>query len=355
MKHPSAQNWIERFNNSNLVRYLLLFALGWAIVQMLAYFETVIIVFSMAAILAFLLHYPVQRLQRFLPHNWSVIIVFLASLAVFIGLAATLGISILAQGQQLVEKAPEFLDYLTAWTTGIENWLRLRNLQLDLAAIEEQVREQALAGLGMSLSLFQQVITSVFNLIIIAVVAFFMLLDGARLWRLFLRLFPRNLREHLTEAVQRNFLGFFGGRLILSIFLAISDFIAFLIFGVPYPLILAVFVGLFDLIPGIGATIGIFLVALIILPQGVWLSLKVLVACILIEQIQENLLMPRIMKDSININPVVMFLALLVGGQIAGLFGVFLSIPITGTLISLFEVEEMKGESPVPVGSRVGE
>jgi hypothetical protein len=148
----------------------------------------------------------------------------------------------------------------------------------------------------------------------------------------------------LTETIQQSFLGFFWGRLILSVFFGVSAFIIFLILQVPYALVLAAIAGVFDLIPGIGATLGISLVALILLPQGFWLSLKVLVSCILLQQVEENLLMPRIMQGSININPVVMFFALLVGARIAGLLGIFLSIPIAGVIVSLFEIDEMKGE-----------
>ncbi|HEY9735270.1 MAG TPA: AI-2E family transporter, partial [Trichocoleus sp.] len=103
--------------------------------------------------------------------------------------------------------------------------------------------------------------------------------------------------------------------------------------------------GVFDLIPGIGATLGISLVCLISLPQGILLSLKVLVGCVLLQQVEENLLMPRIMQGSINMNPVVMFFALLVGARVAGLVGVFLSIPIAGVLISLLDLEALRGEA----------
>jgi predicted PurR-regulated permease PerM len=114
--------------------------------------------------------------------------------------------------------------------------------------------------------------------------------------------------------------------------------------NIPYALVLAATAGLFDLIPGIGATIGISLICLIILPQGILLSIKVLIGCILLQQVEENLLMPRIMQGSINMNPVIMFFALLVGARVAGLVGVFLSIPIAGVLISLLDVDEMHGE-----------
>lgn len=346
MSSSPASHWFDRLNNSRLVRYLLLFALGWAIVQVLAYFETVIVIFSIAAILAFLLNYPVKWIQRFLPRGWAVGIVFLSTLALFIGLAATLGISILSQAQQLLDKAPDLLNYTLSWVETLEGWLRERNLQLDTNAITTQLREQTWLGIGKSFALFQQVLASVLDMIIIAVVAFFMLLDGARLWRLFLSLFPDALQNKLATSVRRNFLGFFWGRLILSIFFGVSAFIVFLVLQVPFPLVLAAIAGVFDLIPGIGATLGISLVCLIILPQGILLSLKVLVGCILLQQVEENILMPRIMQGAVNINPVVMFFALLVGAKVAGLFGVFLSIPITGTLVNLFEIDEMKGEAP---------
>jgi predicted PurR-regulated permease PerM len=139
-------------------------------------------------------------------------------------------------------------------------------------------------------------------------------------------------------------LGFFWGRLLLSIFFGFSAFLVFILLGIPYALVLAAIAGVFDLIPGIGATIGITLVCLIILPQGILLSLKVLVGCIVLQQIEENLLMPRIMQGSVNMNPVIMFLALLIGARIAGLVGVFLSIPIAGMLIGLLDVDEMRGE-----------
>jgi predicted PurR-regulated permease PerM len=132
--------------------------------------------------------------------------------------------------------------------------------------------------------------------------------------------------------------------LLLSLFFGVSVFIVFLILQLPYAVALAAIAGVFDLIPGIGATIGISLVCLIILPQGIWQAVQVLVGCVLLQQVEENLLMPRIMQGSINMNPVFMFFALLVGAQIAGLVGVFLSIPIAGVLISLFEIEEMQGK-----------
>jgi predicted PurR-regulated permease PerM len=74
------------------------------------------------------------------------------------------------------------------------------------------------------------------------------------------------------------------------------------------------------------------------------LAIQVVAACIVLQQLQDNLISPRIMQNSLNINPVVVFFALLVGARVAGLLGIFISIPITGVIVSLFEIDEMKAE-----------
>ncbi|MEB3337645.1 MAG: AI-2E family transporter [Leptolyngbyaceae bacterium] len=334
-------------NNTRLIRYLLLLALGWAIAQVLAYFETVLIIFIFAAISAFLLNYPVKFVSRFMSRQFAVVIVFLVTLLILGGLAATIGLAAISQAQQLLGQAPQFLESAIALLENLQSFLQRRNITVDFSLFEAQLREQALSFVGMGFATIQNAFFSFIDLILIAVVSFFMLLDGRRLWNLIMKLFPSRLQPDLTRAIQKNFLGFFWGRLLLSIFFGVSAFLVFILLNIPYALVMAAIAGVFDLIPGIGATIGISLVCLIILPQGILLSLKVLVSCILLQQIEENLLMPRIMQGSINMNPVIMFLALLVGAQIAGLVGVFLSIPIAGVLISLLGVEEMRGEQAV--------
>ncbi len=337
------QLWIQ-LNSAKLVRYLLLFALAWVIVQVLAYFETVLVIFIFAAILAFLLNYPVRWASQFVPHWAAVMLVFLLSLLLVGGLIATLGLTLISQAQQLLAQVPQLFNFALELLENLQSLLTRWNLNVDFSAVEAQLREQALSTIGVGFTTLQSVLLNFVDLILIAVVAFFMLLDGKRLWKLVVRIFPRHLQDDLTVAIQKNFLGFFWGRLLLSIFFGVSAFLVFILLNIPYALVMATIAGVFDLIPGIGATLGISLVCLIILPQGILLSFKVLVGCILLQQVEENLLMPRIMQGSINMNPVVMFFALLVGARVAGLVGVFLSIPVAGVLISLLDVDEMRGE-----------
>ncbi|MGF1588395.1 MAG: AI-2E family transporter [Pleurocapsa sp.] len=332
-----------KLNNNQLVRYLLIFALGWVLVQVIAYFETVLIIFVFAAILAFLLNYPVTWVSRFIPRWLAVIIVFLLALLSLGTLTATVGLTIVSQIQQILEQAPRLLDSAIALLKNLP-FVQSENMTIDVNTFTEQLREQALNVFTTGLTTIQNLLLSLLDLVLIIIVAFFMLLDGKPLWNFALRVVPPHLRSDLTVSIAKNFLGFFWGRLLLSIFFGVSAFLVFILLGVPYALALAAIAGVFDLIPGIGATLGIGLISLIILPQGILLSLKVLVGCIVLQQVEENLLMPRIMQGSINMNPVVMFLALLIGARVAGLVGVFLSIPIAGVLISLLDIDEMRSK-----------
>lgn len=335
----------HQLNNLALIRFLLFFASGWALLQLLAYFETVIVVFTAAALVAFLLSYPVRTLERFVPRGLAVILVFLLSVVLLVGLTVTVGVTLLSQGQQLIDSMTDFLNALAPLSARVEAFLRERNFQVNLRVVEEQLRNQALAGVVASVTVVQVFLTNLVNLILILVVAFFMLLDGGRLWQLILKFVPLHLQRRLVRTIERNFLGFFQAQILLMLFLTTASFAIFLILNVKFALILAVLIGLFDLIPGIGATLGISFVCFIVLSQSVWLALKVLASCIILQQIQDNFIQPRLLQNSLNLNPVVVFFALLVGARAAGLLGIFLAVPMAGVIVNWFEIEEMKGEA----------
>lgn len=160
MSGLDANNLWNRLNNLALVRFLLLVASGWAIVQLLAYFEPVIVIFTFATILAFLLSYPVQWLRRFLPHGIAVVVVFLLSIVILGGLTITVGLTVLSQGQQLIDSVTGFLNSLIPFIERVEEFFRNRNLQIDLSALEEQLRNQAISLLVNSLNIFQSFLSN---------------------------------------------------------------------------------------------------------------------------------------------------------------------------------------------------
>ncbi|MGB7487029.1 MAG: AI-2E family transporter [Phormidesmis sp.] len=332
-------------STSSLLRYLLLFACSWAAVELLEYFEIVVVIFTLSTILAFLLSHPVRWLNRWISHSVAVAVVFMVAMTVIVGIVTTIGLAVVSQGQPLIDNLTDFLTSLTPRIEALEKSLQRWDLQIDLQSLGAQLRDQTVGLLGAGLGLLQALLNNFLHSILIAVVTYFMLLDGDRIWNWLIQKAPEAQRQKITATVQESLLGFFWGRLLLSIFFGISTFVVFLLFKVPYALTLAVVAGLFDLIPGIGATIGIGLVCLFLFSQSALLAVQAAVVCVILQQVEENILLPRIMRDSLNINPVVMFFALIVGARIAGVLGIFLSIPVASIIISLLDIEEMKGSN----------
>jgi predicted PurR-regulated permease PerM len=106
----------------------------------------------------------------------------------------------------------------------------------------------------------------------------------------------------------------------------------FLIMEVPFALVFALLIGLAELIPFIGATLGIGLVTVLVMLTSFWLAIRVAAAAIIMQQIKDNLLAPRLMGQFTGLNPIWIFIALLVGVHIAGLFGAVVAVPIAGTI-----------------------
>jgi len=105
-----------------------------------------------------------------------------------------------------------------------------------------------------------------------------------------------------------------------------------LIMEVPFALLFALLIGIGELIPFIGATLGIGLVTLLVMLNNFWLAIRVAIAAIVMQQIKDNILAPRLMGEFIGLNPILIFVALLVGFKVAGVLGVIIAVPLAGTI-----------------------
>ena len=338
------QSLWSRISTNELVRFLLFFACGWAFVALIQYFEYVIFVFAFSAILALLLNYPVRYLERFVKRRVALGLVIASSLITIIVLSIAIGLTLTDQVQQLAMLLLQTLNTSNNPLDQVQSVLAARNISLNLNAIEAQVRNAFVVGLNWAVSSLPFLLQNYVTSIIVLVVAFFMLIDGAKLWRLILKLVPTQHRDRVSTVVQRNFVGFIRGQLLISSLLSVATFFVFVLLQIPFPFLLAVTIGILDVIPGIGATLGVTFVCLIILVQSGWVeALKVLAICVVLQQLQDNLVSPRVMQSTVHLNPIVVFFALLVGTRVSGLLGIFLAVPIAGVIVSLLEIEEAQG------------
>lgn len=337
-----------------LITCLLLLVAGSLALNAISYVGEIVSILITSALLAFLLNYPVAKLQKFLPRGIAAALVYLAAAIIVAFIGLTIVPPVFNQGRQLAVNFPQILESGGQQLAEFQMWSEANNLPFDVGILQQQLsakaQEQAQAIASTSLGLLLGTFNWVLDLILILVIAFYMLLDGERVWDSFTSVVSPKVQYVLTESLERNLQGFISGQLLLGLFMASILTPAFWILGVPFFLLFAVFIGAMEAIPFIGATLGIGTVTIIVAFQDWWLALRLLAVAVALQQVKDNLVTPRIMGNITGLSPVIIFTALLLGARIGGLLGVILAIPLTGVLKSIAEVL-LNPELPPQTGS----
>jgi predicted PurR-regulated permease PerM len=326
-----------------LVTWILMVISGWLALQVGRLFGHLLATILTAAVLAFLLNYPVQALQRYRVNRVvAVALVFALSvvLLVLVGIAV---VPLLAkQVVQLGARIPEWVDTLQHWLGQISLWAAERNINLGqpelvntlLSRLQAGAEKIASQSLDILLGTFNQVV----DLVLVLVLAFYMLLYGGQFWQGLLSLFPKPWGPRIGEALVLSFQNFLISQLVLGFMMALMLVPVFGLLRVPFGLLFGLLIGLLEVIPLVGGFIGIGAAAVLLAFQDIWLSLKVVLVSLIVQQIKDRVIAPRLMGELIGLNPVWILIALLAGAQLGGILGVIVAIPLSSVVKSLYEV-----------------
>jgi predicted PurR-regulated permease PerM len=202
---------------------------------------------------------------------------------------------------------------------------------LDLSALAERFSSVLGKLLPAAGSATADVVTS---LLLIA----YLILDGAALCRRALARIPAGPRERLDHALTRSahrMRGWLTGQVMLMAILAISSGLTFGLMGLPYFYLLAVFAGAANLVPLLGPLATVVVAGVVAATQSSWDVLGVIVFYLVYQQVENAFLTPRIMKAQVELSPVIVIVALLVGGELAGIAGALVAVP-SAVLVSEF-------------------
>ena len=325
-----------------LVTWLLVLVTGWATLSALSYVGELLSIFITAGLIAFLLNYAVSSLQPFLPRSVAAIVVYLAAGFGVVFIALTLVPPVFNQARLFVTNLPSLLDGAQQQLVIFQSWSAERNLPFDVRILATQlltrVQTQAEAIASTGLGLVVNTVNWVLDLILVLVISFYMVIDGKRVWMSITSIFSPEIRPKWTEALQRNLQRFVSGQLLLGLFMAVTLTLTFWALRVPFFLLFAIFIGFMEVIPFIGATLGIATVAIVVAFIDWWLALQVLAVGVALQQVKDNLIAPRIMGNLTGLSPVTIFVALLLGAKLGGILGVVLAIPLTGVGKSISEI-----------------
>lgn len=317
---------ISYFSHNQFITALLIISIAWFLIEIKAILMVLFVSFILMTAIMPIVHY---LNKKGLPHILSVSITYLVLIAGIILLILPLAPFFTHQIQSLINNFP----------TIFENATKAIGVKIDYSNVNSTI-SNFLQSIGQNIILITgRIFGGILSIFTVLVVSFYLLIYHDRFEKLFISLSPSEMRDQVRE-VFKNIEIMMGhwarGQLTLSFFITIITWIFLTLIGVEYALPLAFLAGLLEIVPTIGpiiASIPAILVALTVSPA---LALAVAVGYIVIQAIENNILVPKVMQAAVGLNPVVIIMAILVGGSLLGIWGALLSIPFLTILTIIF-------------------
>ena len=283
--------------------------------------------------------WPVVRtLRKFkVPNALAVLLSILGFFAVVIGVFWAIAPSAVSQGRNLISQANDGVQQVQEWLQGPPLNLQESQFNEALEKATQWIQEQSgvlaseLAAAGTA------TVSATATFVVMLVLTFFFLKDGERFLPTVRRVTGRRVGWHLTEVLTRcwNTLGgFIRTQAIVSFIDAFFIGVGLIILGVPLAGALAVLTFFAGFIPMVGAfAAGTISVLIALVANGLTNALLVLGLILLVQQLEGNILQPVLQSRAMNVHPVVILLAVTVGGTLFGIIGAFLAVPVAAMIM----------------------
>lgn len=311
----------------------------WGLLQVLWITRQVITWILIAVFFALALNPAVEWLQRrgIRRRGYAVAIACLAVLAAF-GLAGWLVIPpLIDQVNDFVRQVPDYIEDLTKGR-GKLGFLETKYHIVERVreAVEKEDAAKRIFGLsGTAISVTKGVLTIVAATITIVALTVFLLLEGPTWTERIYSLFPpetqprwRAVGRDIAKAVG----GYVTGNLLISVIAGVSSGIVLWIMGVPFVLALGLLVAILDLVPLVGATIAAVVISTVSFIDSLTAGIVVLVFFVVYQQVENHVLQPLIYGRTVQLSPLTVLVAVLVGASLAGVLGALGAIPIAGAI-----------------------
>jgi predicted PurR-regulated permease PerM len=278
--------------------------------------------------------------RRGIPRATGIIIIYILIAALVIGFLAMILPLLADQATEISRTLPEYYSGLRSGLINSENRL-LQNIgwrlpsQIAVLTSRGPDTEEMVDQVGQTLLYTDLVLRSILGTLVVFLLAYYWTQEGNFILRALLRIAPAQRKKSIREFLQLAEMklgGYVRGQGILCLAVGVTAFIAYALIGLPYTLVLAVFAGVMEMVPIFGPALGAvpaLLVALSIDPsKAIW----VVVATGVIQLLENAVLVPRIMKHSMGVNPIIVLLSLIAFGSVFGFIGALLALPLAAII-----------------------
>lgn len=312
------------------VRAVIAFLVAYALLHFFTQVLGALVLIALSLILAAVLVPLVAWLERHrVPRGLAALIGIAVVVIIILALLGLVIPPLVIQGIQLANTLPELLDL---WRHTLERYPEVLS---SLEGIVNRVREDPGAVFTGILRFGVGAATTVFGGILLLTLTLYFLIDRTRVHGAVIRQVPAAYRERaeLTlRGVASMCRAYFVGQLVLSALFAIVTFILLTVLGAPFAAIIAALAFFLDAIPNIGSLVAIILAFLLALTQSLTAAIIAAVVLIAYNQVENYLLSPKILSGRLKVPPVLTMIAILLGGELFGILGIIIAIPLAGAV-----------------------
>lgn len=333
-QRPPIQRWWATYVLVGAAAIVAVIAALRSLAELLAPLGHLGLVLLFAIVLAFVLNPMVVRLEGAVRRRGIAVgLTFLIAVGVILIAVALLATPLVRESGRLTDALPGYVAQLQSGEPVVLLGYQLpddlrQRLGAALASIGGGFAEQAV-------TIVVGLLSAIIDVFLVLVIALYLLLDARRMRTFFLRLLPLRQRtavQRIEAEVVRVFGAYIRGQLLLAFLVGIAATAALLVLGVPYALVLGVLAGLLELVPMLGPILGAIPAVLVALFQPFPVVLWVILAFIVIQQLESNLLVPRISGHAVGLHPLAAMLALIAGLEVGGVVGALFAVPLAGVL-----------------------
>jgi predicted PurR-regulated permease PerM len=333
-------NWWDTLSSSSRLLAIalaapLLVLNVWAFSTIFSYFRSLVVTLLVASLLSFLLNYPVGWLeQRGVKRGQAALLVFTVALLLLLVLGVTLVPLAFTQAQQLVARLPEWFDSGQRQLMMLDDRIENLGFPISLDGLITQINDrlraqlQLFAGRILNLTLDVAVFTAakLLDVLLTVILTFYLLLHGREVWHSLIGWLPDRLQKPFSKTLRLSFQNYFIGQIITAICMASGLISIFLLLKVPFGLLFGLTIGTMALVP-FGGSVGIGLVTFLVALRDIRTAVQVVAAALVVQQIVENGVAPRVLGSVTGLNPFWVFIAILAGARVGGLLGVIVAVP----------------------------
>ena len=329
-------------DNRTVARYALVvigLVLATLLVLGLAYETRQVLTWIVIAVFfAVALHPLVSWLEQHVGwiKRWlATLIVYLLAVVFIAGLVTVFVIPLVKEAGQLADQMPKLIDDVKAGRGPIGGLAERFHVISYIQSHTTQIRGYVSALGAPTLAVVRGAATGVAGLLTIFVLSYLMVLEGPKLVHGFLALFSerRAGRIHRVGSDSaRTVTGYISGNLLISLICGLLTWLVLAVLHIPFAGLIALFVGIADLIPLVGATLGAVAGVIAGFTHSVTAGIIVIIFFVVYQQLENHLLQPLIFARTVQLNPLTVLLAILIGVELAGILGALLAIPVAGII-----------------------